>query len=65
VPHEGAGDAGAATAGDAGDPQPPLLVARAGEGLPHPAFAGATIVGATAADRGCAGGAQVAATPAV
>jgi hypothetical protein len=54
------------TAGDAGDPQPPGAGGREFEGEPH-SFegGGATIVGATAAGLGCAGGAQVAATPAV
>jgi hypothetical protein len=69
-PHEGAaGEAagGLVSAGEAGDPQPPAL-GLAGAGLPHPpagAGGGATMVGATLADLGCTGGAQVAATPAV
>lgn len=54
------------TAGEAGDPQPPVP-GLAGAGAPQlPADGGgATIVGATLAALGCAGGAHVAATPAV
>ncbi|HEY6115138.1 MAG TPA: hypothetical protein VI172_04190, partial [Candidatus Dormibacteraeota bacterium] len=53
-------------AGDTGEPQPPVAGGRDADGEPQ-AFegAGATIVGATAAGLACAGGAHVAATPAV
>ncbi len=67
-PHAGAGEneAGAATAGDAGAPQPPGAGGPDATGAPHALEGGgATIVGATAPVLGCAGGAQVAATPAV
>src|SRR5262245_42220448 len=67
APHDGAGDPGGGfdTAGDAGAPHPPAA-GGAGAGAPQPEFAfGATMVGATAACLGWAGGAQVAATPAV
>jgi hypothetical protein len=55
------------TAGEAGEPQPPAVPGLLAVGEPH-AFdeaGGATMVGATVAGRAGAGGAHVAATPAV
>lgn len=53
------------TAGDAGWPQFPAAAGLDGVAAPHPGEAGAPAAGAMVAGRAGAGGAQVAATPAV
>jgi hypothetical protein len=53
------------TAGEAGWPHPPAVAGRAGVPAPQPGEGGVTTVGAMVAGRAGAGGAHVAATPAV